>query len=166
MPVLFSKGADMKPRARSTYKILAVALTATAGCGPTVAATSSTTPEPARTEMPVVTVGPTASESSQPPAQPEAPAPAATADSPQAPSAVATAQSPSAPAFSNDPKLLALRTELLAKDRSSAMAQSARFLPLCDKDGYPLVGNLIRKGDPVKYQPSQFCQEVRRGSPR
>jgi hypothetical protein len=57
-----------------------------------------------------------------------------------------------------DPKLLALRDELGTEDRASALAKAAHFRPLCDKDGYPLVGNVNRKAG---VEPSAFCADVR-----
>ena len=56
--------------------------------------------------------------------------------------------------------LLELRTQLLRAGRDKAQAESGKFRALCDKDGYPLVGNIANKGD--MYQPSQFCSDVRK----
>jgi hypothetical protein len=39
------------------------------------------------------------------------------------------------------------------------MTRIGHFRPLCDKDGYPLVGNMTRKV-PV-YGPTAFCGELR-----
>jgi hypothetical protein len=58
------------------------------------------------------------------------------------------------------PALRALRGDLLQAGRDKAQADVARFRALCDKDGYPLVGNIANKGD--LYQPSQFCSDVRK----
>jgi hypothetical protein len=44
--------------------------------------------------------------------------------------------------------------------REKAQMAVARFRPLCDQEGYPLVGNVASKGD--MYQPSQFCSDVRK----
>jgi hypothetical protein len=38
----------------------------------------------------------------------------------------------------------------------------ARYRPLCDKDGYPLVGNLSRKSPDPGLEPSELCAEVRK----
>ena len=56
----------------------------------------------------------------------------------------------------------ALREELLPLTPSAAREREDRFRPLCDADGYPLVGNAIQKtiGGPG-YQPSAFCADVR-----
>lgn len=55
--------------------------------------------------------------------------------------------------------LLALRSEL--KDTALNVAlQQPRFRPLCDEDGYPLVGNIASKG--TFTQPSAYCASVRR----
>jgi hypothetical protein len=63
------------------------------------------------------------------------------------------------PAASLPQALRDLRRDLVAAGRDRALAAIARFRPLCDQDGYPLVGNVASKGD--LYQPSQFCAEVR-----
>jgi hypothetical protein len=58
-----------------------------------------------------------------------------------------------------DSKLLALRDELAPKTPAEMLANQAHFRPLCDKEGYPLVGNLARKSP--DYQVSTFCSELR-----
>lgn len=69
---------------------------------------------------------------------------------------------PSPPPDSEVPSaLLELREQLLARSRKEAIAQMKAFRPLCDAQGYPLVGNVVRKGD-TEIQPSTFCQEVRK----
>jgi len=60
--------------------------------------------------------------------------------------------------------LLELRAQLLHAGRDKAQAEVARFRPLCDKDGYPLVGNVANKGD--MYQPSELCSDVRKTEKR
>jgi len=70
---------------------------------------------------------------------------------------------PSAPPPDNQvqpPSLLQLRTELGDTLRTDALANMPRFRPLCDADGYPLVGNIANKVQ--GYQPSEFCGEVRK----
>jgi len=63
----------------------------------------------------------------------------------------------------NAPKeLLALRTELLEAQPEAALTAMAHFRPLCDADGYPLVGNVANKVQTTGLQPSQFCAEVRK----
>jgi hypothetical protein len=42
-----------------------------------------------------------------------------------------------------------------------AKQQRAKFRPLCDADGYPLVGNIRSKGDDDRMQPSALCELVR-----
>jgi hypothetical protein len=62
---------------------------------------------------------------------------------------------------SKDPKLVTLRGELGAShDRAAAQARAGHFRPLCDADGYPLVGNVVTKA-PSGVQPSEFCADVR-----
>jgi hypothetical protein len=58
--------------------------------------------------------------------------------------------------------LIELRSELFDAGQEKALQQIPRFRALCDADGYPLVGNAVRKGD--LYQPSQFCAAVRSSS--
>lgn len=55
--------------------------------------------------------------------------------------------------------LIELRAELFEAGPEQALKQVPRFRALCDDEGYPLVGNVVRKGD--VYQPSQFCAAVR-----
>ncbi|HWM88803.1 MAG TPA: hypothetical protein VNO33_23290 [Kofleriaceae bacterium] len=57
-------------------------------------------------------------------------------------------------------ELIALRGQLFNAGEQRARQQMQRFRPLCDRDGYPLVGNVLNKGE--LYQPSQFCAEVRK----
>lgn len=122
----------MKPRVISTYKVLAVAL-ATVSCGkPTSDESRAQTAASAAAPLPPVPLAPSASAAAVPipPEDDEA-----------------------------DPKLLALRTELDAEKRENALSKQAHYRPLCDKDGYPLVGNLHRKGRGL--QPSELCALVR-----
>lgn len=153
----------MKPRILNTYKILAVALTATAGC----ASTTGAAPEPARSESPVTVVvpvpvsDPAKTESAQAASQQPAPSMQAPAAE-EAAAAKMTAETPPR-AESQDPKLLALRSELASVEKGKIMSNVVHFRPLCDKDGYPLVGNLARKGGPVGSDPSSFCAQVRSG---
>lgn len=60
--------------------------------------------------------------------------------------------------------LLELRAQLLHAGRDKAQGDVGKFRALCDKDGYPLVGNIANKGD--MYQPSQFCSDVRKTEKR
>lgn len=73
----------------------------------------------------------------------------------------------STPAFAKPPPpddkapeaLIELRHELFEAGREQALQQMPRFRALCDAEGYPLVGNVVRKGE--VFQPSQFCSAVR-----
>jgi hypothetical protein len=85
--------------------------------------------------------------------------PATGANGPVAAEVQAVSPSPVS-ATSQDPALLALRQELSEKNRDEVLAQPARFQPLCDKDGYPLVGNLMRKTATPSYEPSAFCTDL------
>jgi hypothetical protein len=126
----------MKRRVIRPYKILAVAaLGVGAGC--------TTAPAPAQAQAP------------------EPPATAATA----APSWTG-APAPRPPADGQaDRKLLALRAELDGVSTAEeVVAKEAHFRPLCDKDGYPLVGNVNRKSVTVS-APSTFCASLRAKKP-
>jgi len=57
------------------------------------------------------------------------------------------------------PALRELRADVMKAGRDKAQADVARFRPLCDADGYPLVGNLVEKA--TMYQPSEFCRDLR-----
>jgi len=133
----------MKPRILKTTKILAVAFTAAAGCaeGPT---TAKPTADAIRAEAPVTAA--TA-------------APGAAAAPPSALSAEEASPPPPARPMSRDPALLSLANDLAQAGREKALAEVSRFRPLCDADGYPLVGNVTRKD--ARYQPSSFCATVR-----
>ncbi len=152
----------MKSRILATTKILAVALGAASGCAPTTAAPAATSgqevAEKATGDMPVVAI-------SDGPAGAAAAAPGDSAGATAqngSPSAARSAATPgSAPASAeSNPVLLALRDDLDSAGPEGAMKQIARFKPLCDKEGYPLVGNLARKGP--SYGPSAFCAAVRK----
>jgi len=61
--------------------------------------------------------------------------------------------------------LLDLREELFetgrfeGDERGKVSANVAHFRPLCDAQGYPVVGNVMRKDS--GYQPSRFCSDLR-----
>jgi acyl-CoA synthetase (AMP-forming)/AMP-acid ligase II len=57
------------------------------------------------------------------------------------------------------PELLKLRAELFHLTGDAAKQQLDHFRPLCDADGYPLVGNIATKGE--RTQPSEVCAAVR-----
>jgi hypothetical protein len=57
------------------------------------------------------------------------------------------------------PELLKLRAELFQLAGDAAKQQLDHFRPLCDADGYPLVGNIVTKGE--RTQPSEVCARVR-----
>jgi len=78
-------------------------------------------------------------------------------------SASAIVDPPGVRPMAEDPKLFGLREELLATARHDAAALDvAHFRPLCDKDGYPLVGNVMRKTvGTTEPQPSALCARVR-----
>jgi hypothetical protein len=59
----------------------------------------------------------------------------------------------------DDAALTDLRDELLETPAVEAVERMDHFRPLCDDQGYPLVGNVATKS--IGMQPSQFCAEVR-----
>jgi hypothetical protein len=93
-----------------------------------------------------------------PPAAVTAPAPGGIAPAPR-PHTVAIATAPLDDGHA-PPALIALRGELGATG-PAAVTTPARFRPLCDADGYPVVGNVATKGE--LYQPSAFCRVIREG---
>lgn len=153
----------MKPRILRTQKLLAVALTtAAAGCAERPPAPVAET----AASVPHVTVAqavvPEAAAAS---VQEVAPA-AAVRATPTAPAEVSPAppRARQNPSGEDDPALLALRDKLLDMKPEQALAQRARFRPLCDADGYPLVGNLARKKP--TYNPSELCKDLREKAAR
>lgn len=61
--------------------------------------------------------------------------------------------------------LVELQVELSSLSLEQAIAAGARFRPLCDAQGYPLVGNMARKGPPDTAQPkpvADYCSAVRK----
>jgi hypothetical protein len=52
-----------------------------------------------------------------------------------------------------------LRNQLLSAKKEDVTKSMARFRPLCDAEGYPLVGNLATKASGM--QPSEYCTIVR-----
>lgn len=123
-----------------TYKVLAVALTGTVSTG----CSRAPSPEGRAEGLGASTL---ASQASSAPTQASTP--------PVAPSAEKVLPEPTA-------ELHALRDELLNAGRTKALANLGHFRPLCDKDGYPLVGNAFRKNPNPEYQPSELCTEVRK----
>lgn len=94
-------------------------------------------------------------------AEPPPPAPARTAE-------VAPSEPPAPPvvvaepaAVRETPALVALREALRAETIEGARAKIAHYRPLCDKDGYPLVGNVVRKSPKPELQPSELCADLR-----
>lgn len=152
-----------KTRVLVTTKLLAVAFTAAAGCAPTTGA------PPASTGADHVEIAPVSASVQGTSAAPPAPQAAATElNTPAAAAPTSPLQSVPQGAAGRDPgssspennrALVALRDELGSAGHDAAMARVAHFRPLCDKDGYPLVGNLVRKGP--NYGPAKFCASVR-----
>jgi hypothetical protein len=131
----------MKPRTLQTVKILAVALTA-AGCT-----------RPVRAEV-----------SADTPVQPEAPAaPVAVGGAVQAPVPPSDPPIPPLPPDPAGKALVDLAVSLDEAGPEKALQDVPRFRPLCDKDGYPLVGNVMGKGHHGQpYVAAAFCSDVRK----
>ena len=127
-------------------KILTVLLLS-AGCG-TTSAPAKQTPTSAA-EVPV----PTMASASTTPAAPMTPA-AVAQPTPREP----------APDAELPQALIELRGALYGTERDPAHAASARFRPLCDAEGYPLVGNVANKGE--RYDVSEYCADLRTTLPR
>jgi hypothetical protein len=137
----------MKPRALQTIKILAVAVAA-AGC--TKTATPEATAEPAGREA-------------QPPAAMPVQAPLPVQTGMPGASVLSERPIPPLPPDPAGAALVALAEELDAAGPEHALQQMPHFRPLCDKDGYPLVGNVMGKGQRGEpYLPAAFCSEVRK----
>jgi len=86
-----------------------------------------------------------------------------TARAAEVPTVAPEAPPPPPPIDSHDPLVNTLRVEL-GRD-PQALSRLEHYRPLCDKDGYPIVGNLMQKG-PTLVEPSQLCAEVRKGKAR
>ncbi|MBK8257985.1 MAG: hypothetical protein IPK82_35635 [Polyangiaceae bacterium] len=146
-------------------KILTVALTAATGCT-TVNSASGTLSE---TSVPTVEIGHSdvapAAVSTAAVALVESPVePAPPVDSAQA--VAVPVPSPQPPEPEQNSPLALLRDELVSLGRiEKALLKKEHFRPLCDKDGYPLVGNVVTGKGP-QVMPSQFCSVLRTGSPR
>jgi hypothetical protein len=129
-----------------TCKILAVAVTAV-GCSRAV--------PPQAPQAPTTAVAETTLPSPTPPVADTTP-PALTAAAVQRRNAQA-----------EEAKLYALRDELVPLAMKKIEKEKDHFRPLCDADGYPLVGNVgANKPGPngsvsVQTEPSAFCELVR-----
>lgn len=155
----------MKPKTRVlvTTKLLAVAITAAAGCAPTTGVPAASS---GADHVEIAPVSASVQGTSAAPPAPQAAAtelntPAAAAPTSPPPSVPQSAagRAPGSPSPEDNAALVALRNELDIAGHEAAMARVAHFRPLCDKDGYPLVGNLVRKGP--TYGPTKFCASVR-----
>lgn len=92
----------------------------------------------------------------------ERPAPTpVTAEPAPSPSGSAAAASRAAPRCDDSAAVRSLAEILSNTERSEALRQVARYRPICDGEGFPLVGNFYRKG-PTSTQPSEFCADVRK----
>lgn len=137
----------MKKHTFQTTKILAVAFTTLTGC-----AEGPSSPKAAAETAHAEALTPVAS-----PAPSVMPAPAPSVM--PAPAAPPVADAPKERQMSTNPALLALARDLSEGGAAKALAQQARYRPLCDADGYPVVGNVMTKS--AHYQPSAFCATVR-----
>ena len=59
-------------------------------------------------------------------------------------------------------EIVALRAELYSNGSAAAQANPARFRALCDREGYPLVGNVANKG--AMYTVREHCAAVRKAA--
>jgi hypothetical protein len=123
-----------------TCKILAVAVTAV-GCSRAVPPQPPLAPS-----VPTTAVADTTSSSPTPPVADATPL-------------AADVQSRNAKA--EKAKLYALRDELVPLAMKKIEKQKDHFRPLCDADGYPLVGNVHPKTFHGETEPGEFCELVR-----
>ncbi len=142
----------MKPRVLTTQKILVAVVTATAavGCARPAAEPTPTTAESVSTQV-----------SLEPVAAPIEITPSPTEVASEVQHASTT---DAAPEPKTDTKIYALAGELYALDQGRALAQKAHFRPLCDAEGFPVVGNVMRKAP--GYPVSSFCAAVRENKGR
>jgi hypothetical protein len=142
----------MKPRVIRTSKILAIAVTTAAvSASPGAVANAEVVAEPAAPAPEAVGAAAPPIEATPAPGQDRAVNVGGSARQAELP--------PQTPPVDKK-ELWPLREELFQGTREQAIARVAHFRPLCDKDGYPLVGNVIRKSP--GYQPSAFCAEIRK----
>ena len=75
------------------------------------------------------------------------------------------------------PELLELRGEMAEAGKEEALNARLLYRPLCDAEGYPLVGNLMPKQPDDEtpsvlmqpeppFQPSEFCTVIRADQPK
>jgi hypothetical protein len=162
----FQKGLlPMKKRSVAPIKIFAVALGALGGAACSHGEPAApANPQPIGTQAATVAVAPAPPATDTTPAPIAAPAraasPAAVAPPPPAQlAAPAQTARPEPPMDSRNPHINTLRAEL-ARDEA-ALARLGHYRPLCDRDGYPLVGNIFQKA-PTAHQPSEVCSAIRK----
>ncbi len=159
----------MKPRVICVYKILTVGLAAgVAACTPGSGVTSgpNTLAVVAETAIPSntsVSSELAASAEPSPAAASPATAPSSVVALPMGATAVngSVIPRPEPPIDSSDPRVNTLRAELHDLKRDIALLKVSHFRPLCDADGYPLVGNVREKGMSQHLQPSEVCEKIR-----
>lgn len=157
---------EMKIHAIRSTKLLAItAVTALAsGCAATTSPTHAIAPEPSpplvvTADAPrVAAVSPGAADtrSAANPTAARTPTPLAVAHVTETPEPLRAAPLDDEHAGQ---RLLELRDELFRSGGYEASHVEARFRPLCDVQGYPVVGNVLRKAS--GYQPSAYCTNVR-----
>ena len=57
---------------------------------------------------------------------------------------------------------LELRASLYQAGETKARTEMPRFRALCDREGYPLVGNIASKN--MRYEVADYCRDVRTAS--
>src|SRR5262245_61998382 len=140
----------MKPRKIKTYSILAVAaLGAATGCAKAAQPKMPGLETSAPALAPTTPVGSPAVAAAPAVAMPEAPQVAVAQDAPAEQPAAApveeatfTTTAPTPAEVRDQAALAALRTELARVGRVRALWHAARYTPLCDAQGFPLVGNM------------------------
>lgn len=143
----------MKARVITTRKILvATVAAAAAGCSRPAVEITPATAEAVRTAPEGATRSSTVAEPSPP--RPEPPPQEAS------PAEVAPPELAMAETVSREEERQRLVGELVPLTATQALARLEHFRPLCDDEGFPLVGNVMRKA-PVETQPSELCGLVR-----
>ncbi len=151
----------MTPRTVRTFKLLVVAA-ATAGCTRAVVPEIAESPSPAPAEAPPYPPPPAAVHVQTPIALPQP----VQAPAPSDPPANDMRPIPPLPSGPVGDALLALSNELRAAGPEKARQQRVYFRPLCDDDGYPMVGNVMTKAMTRTYGAGAFCAEVRKQAKR
>jgi hypothetical protein len=132
-----------------------------AGCG-----TSGTTRQDRAGTPAVAAPAPSTIAAAAPPAAAAAPATSPTSVIAVAAPVTASSAPAPRPAAPSRQQLELLASELRSTEPTQVATRVAHFRPLCDAEGYPLVGNLAMKSARPPTPVADFCASVRSGSAR